>query len=386
MNDQDVTAVLERVIGPLEDEMGSWDDVLRRAAEARPEGWDDVLYPAGAEHQPRRRTFPRWRIVAVAAAILVGGLLVTPASASAISLLDSHRAAGTATSGPTVQSPVLVARRTEDRVRGPPTRRMASSEYVMNADGSGQSERCPQRATRLLPGRPTGRIAFSRHDGQVYVMNADGSGQRKLTRRPARTRLRPGRPTGGGSPSSAIARRRRRLRDERRRKRAAEADAQRGHAPAWSPDGRKIAFRARADGNGEVYVMNADGSGQRRLTRADGPAVGSSCLVARRAEDRLRRRTTTATGDLRHERRRERAAEPDAQPARRRAPAWSPDGRKIAFVSGRDGNGELYVMNADGSGLRNLTRNPGELGLVAGPRRAEDRLRQRPRRHSRSTS
>ena len=45
MNDQDVTAVLERVIGPLEDEMGSWDDVLRRAAEARPEGWDDVRQP-----------------------------------------------------------------------------------------------------------------------------------------------------------------------------------------------------------------------------------------------------------------------------------------------------------------------------------------------------
>ena len=88
MNDQDVTAVLERVIGPLEDEMGSWDDVLRRAAEPRPEGWDDVLHPAGAEHRPRRWTFPRWRIVAVAAVILVGGLLVTPAFGIGSSLLD----------------------------------------------------------------------------------------------------------------------------------------------------------------------------------------------------------------------------------------------------------------------------------------------------------
>ena len=33
---------------------------------------------------------------------------------------------------------------------------------------------------------------------------------------------------------------------------------------------------------------------------------------------------------------------------------WSPDGQKVAF----DGNGDLYVMNADGSGLRRLTRNP----------------------------
>ena len=40
------------------------------------------------------------------------------------------------------------------------------------------------------------------------------------------------------------------------------------------------------------------------------------------------------------------------------APAWSPDGRKIAFVSDRDGNSEVYVMNANGSGQRNLTRNP----------------------------
>ena len=88
MNDQDVTAVLERVIGPLEDEMGSWDDVLRRAAEPRPEDWDDVLHPAGAEHPPRRWTFPRWRIVAVAAVILVGGLLVTPAFGIGSSLLD----------------------------------------------------------------------------------------------------------------------------------------------------------------------------------------------------------------------------------------------------------------------------------------------------------
>ena len=61
----------------------------------------------------------------------------------------------------------------------------------------------------------------------------------------------------------------------------------------------------------------------------------------------------------RHERRRERAAEADAhRPGQRRIPSWSPDGRKIVFVNDRDGNFDMYVMNADGSGQRNLTRHP----------------------------
>jgi len=85
--------------------------------------------------------------------------------------------------------------------------------------------------------------------------------------------------------------------------------------PAWSPDGRKLAFVSRRDGNSEIYVMNADGSAQENLTR---------------------------------------------QPANDGHPGWSPDGRKIVFVSRRDGNSEIYVMNADGSGLRNVTRTPSE--------------------------
>src|SRR5213078_3452910 len=39
------------------------------------------------------------------------------------------------------------------------------------------------------------------------------------------------------------------------------------------------------------------------------------------------------------------------------APAWSPDGSKLLFVSERDGNQEIYVMNGDGSNQTRLTNN-----------------------------
>jgi len=39
-------------------------------------------------------------------------------------------------------------------------------------------------------------------------------------------------------------------------------------------------------------------------------------------------------------------------------PTWSPDGRRIAFVTNRDGNYDLWVMADDGSAPRNLTLHP----------------------------
>jgi tol-pal system beta propeller repeat protein TolB len=44
-------------------------------------------------------------------------------------------------------------------------------------------------------------------------------------------------------------------------------------------------------------------------------------------------------------------------PAEDFSPAWSPDGKRLAFVSTRDGNAEIYVMNADGTGQTRLTNN-----------------------------
>ena len=89
----------------------------------------------------------------------------------------------------------------------------------------------------------------------------------------------------------------------------------------------KIVFYSKRDGNVDIYTMESDGSDQKRLTFNE---------------------------------------------ARDRIPAWSPNGRQIVFQSYRDekpfhhddprhldGNGEIYVMDADGGNQRRLTRDPG---------------------------
>ena len=93
--------------------------------------------------------------------------------------------------------------------------------------------------------------------------------------------------------------------------------------PAWSPDGTSIAFASDRDGNYEICVMNADGSNQRCLTN-----------------------NRTANG------------QPDKSLPEDRYPAWSPDGTQITFMSTRDGNTEIYRMDADGKNVVNLTNNP----------------------------
>src|SRR3989442_10169060 len=48
-------------------------------------------------------------------------------------------------------------------------------------------------------------------------------------------------------------------------------------------------------------------------------------------------------------------------------PAWSPDGSRIAFTSTRDGHYNIYVMNADGTGVTRLTTSTCAVGSQAPP-------------------
>jgi TolB protein len=281
--------------------------------------------------------------------------------------------------------------------------RIGHGLYVMNADGSGL-----ERLTSPVPGRcdglahwlagpawsPDGRaIAFTRsicdrRYSEIYVINADGSEQRMLTRNPTGKYDQPTElawsPLGD---KIAFASRRDGkwelfvMNTDGSEQRRLTRNTVRDSNPVWSPDGRRIAFES----HWQVWVMNADGSGQRRLTRNGGrnfapawspdgrrivfertsrgnierDALWGSCpswcetaltfeVHVMKADGSGQRRLTPRGPDLR--------AGLDDQ---NRKPSWSPDGRRIAFVSERDGQAEIYVMNADGSGQRNLSRTRG---------------------------
>jgi len=131
--------------------------------------------------------------------------------------------------------------------------------------------------------------------------------------------------------------------------------------PAWSPDGSRIAFASERDGNWEIYVMAADGSAQTNVSRSPGStdtqpawAPDGSRIAFRSTvfghDDEILAMAPDGSGVTNLSR------SPGSNEA---APAWSPDGSQIAFESNRDGNREIYVMAADGSGQANLSRSPG---------------------------
>src|SRR5690606_21644866 len=153
------------------------------------------------------------------------------------------------------------------------------------------------------------RLAFmSTRDGnsEIYVMNRDGSNVRRLTNNPA-------------------------------------IDV----TPTWSPTGTQIAFTSDRSGSPQIYVVAPDGTGLRRIsfeTFAGRPTWSPApyneiAFAARTGPGFDIKILNLAEGETRQITFGEGTNE---------SPAWSPNGRHLAFTSTRAGRTQVFTVDRDG--------------------------------------
>ena len=272
-----------------------------------------------------------------------------------------------------------------ERMKGPVAERGISNIYISDYDGANQQRVTvhARRSTSRRPGRPTASrsrtprtaaasrtssfstiyegtlreagerlageaelpagVVARRHQARVhveprrqqeiYVVNRDGSGLRRLTNHPA-------------------------------------IDV----TPTWSPTGNQIAFTSDRTGSPQIWVMNATASELQQITSeswCDRPTWSPAPFNEIAYASQHRRR-------LRHQdfRLRDAAARTITDGiGSNESPAFSPNGRHLAFTSTRAGKEQIFVIDRDGKNLRQITQDRheslSELVAVASDARIE---------------
>ncbi|HEV8251653.1 MAG TPA: hypothetical protein VGQ15_16905 [Gaiellaceae bacterium] len=222
--------------------------------------------------------------------------------------------------------------------------------WIVGGDGRGRRNVTHDGSAALPAWSPAGNaLAFARGDG-VFVIKPNGSARRHVGRRSDPTEpawspdgshvafTTPGEvwvasPRGTG---------------QRRLAQGASSDTR----AVWSPDGHSISYAGRNGKSVGVFVVKLTGGRPLLLSRLDEQAIWSPDgrrLALVRSGTPRQAGIFLAGPDGRAERRLTRGLDTE--------PAWSPDGRRIAFRRGLL-VGDIYLVNIDGSHLRNLTRTP----------------------------
>jgi TolB protein len=188
---------------------------------------------------------------------------------------------------------------------------ISTGERTAPANGS------PQKQNYLPIYSPDGsKIAFTTNrDGnpEIYVMNRDGSNLRRMTNNPA-------------------------------------IDV----TPTWSPSGNQLAWVSDRTGNPHIYIMNADGTGQRSVINeiCDRPTWSAGqfseiAYAARSGPGYDIKLYSVASGETK------RLTDGIGS---NESPAFSPNGRHIAFTSTRNGKIQIFTVDRTGENLRQITR------------------------------